>query len=1121
MENNKAIQFFKNMMSPGKTIRTQAESHFEQIKSYPFKESFPIFQEGIKSTDKKICQFATLMMKKMYLDNNEIIDKYINDLETIKNFILSQITFNNQDWDTLKRFGEVLAMIYQRRKENNYNFEEIMQIFNKNDILARKLALFIISNLSELGVINDNFVKQNGNDFIQIFKVTMEDKADEVKSSAIIAFNKFIVNLKEENVQGAFSILINPLLQNILSLFKEKVELEKEIFDSLIFLADSYPKFFINNLNEIIEFVCKIASEIKIDFRLRISSLEIIYTLAHSIPAKIRENQTFVKIFIPLIFNLILDIDNIDSTENWNKLKEEDENELEFMFYHIKSGLERISMDLGGQYFMKTIDNYIQNYLKSNNWVEIHGGFATLAFISESAKDIFSEKLKDLLQYISLGLIHEHPRVRYMALTFLGNLLTETAPKPQKEYVHNILPAIARLLKDEKLLRVKSMACLTLNNFFAGLISKNKNVEKNVELLKPYINDLVDFILNILEQSIKDNYEPLQKNSLECISLLSSIEEKHFEEYYPKIMLGLKKLYYKLNTETAEQKQLRTNCINTIGYLFSGISEDYDKYKDDFIELSKDFIKVLEDLPVEDPQIIAIIEAFINISLGIYFPDFKDIFKKLFSFFEKYISADIGLTLQDAEVDKYVPNEEQPKGVGSVIFNFGVKSKKISVNTFALQLKITSLEALNEIALNLGENFKDYYEKYLNLVRNLLTFAYSRKIRKISIKGIFTCSNACSTDEERKKVFDLIIVDLINLLEFDIEAGFFKDMKCIIKYIGKSLSLFESDMNIDNDRIKKIFEVLYKVLLKVKTKITNLYDLFKNDKDGIYDANDKSDQNSDILQLQKIYQYINILFQGFHLLDNNTFTDCGKYLLNFYSELWKEEQKYLVENNSINEQKSKEVHENSLIMCIHFYNVFMEYSDEQSFRDLSVDFFSKTQEICKLQIGENIIGYILDGYGIICQRQDNILFKEKFNTIINFIENILNRAESKNQISHDKAVRALGKYIYYKVDNNLNLNQEDNEEFNEEYKCNITNKFLNFLPVTNDLEISDKICSELFDQINEEKCQLLLKDKIEEETKKAINRIIELNSKENFIEDLTKLLKCSLSLGLNFSHLVD
>ena len=94
--------------------------------------------------------------------------------------------------------------------------------------------------------------------------------------------------------------------------------------------------------------------------------------------------------------------------------------------------------------------------------------------------------------------------------------------------------------------------------------------------------------------------------------------------------------------------------------------------------------------------------------MGFNFEDFKPIFDKLFNFLSKYISADIGLSWKGAEVDKYVHNdEEQEKGFGSVIFNFGAKSCKITVNTFALQLKIKSLEALNEIALNLVTNFKE------------------------------------------------------------------------------------------------------------------------------------------------------------------------------------------------------------------------------------------------------------------------------------------------------------------------------------------------------------------------------------------------------------------------------
>ena len=118
-----------------------------------------------------------------------------------------------------------------------------------------------------------------------------------------------------------------------------------------------------------------------------------------------------------------------------------------------------------------------------------------------------------------------------------------------------------------------------------------------------------------------------------------------------------------------------------------------------------------------------------------------------------------------------------------------------------------------------------------------------------------------------------------------------------------------------------------------------------------------------------------------------------------------------------------------------------------------------------------------------------------------------------NLITHDKAIRALGKYIYYKCSNDNDLS--------EDYKVNLTNNFLKLLPATGDLEESNIICEELFDQITEEKCSLLLAENIEPELKKAVYRIIELNSKENFIEDLTKLLKTSLTLGLNFSHLVD
>ncbi len=1111
METSKSIQFFNNLMSPTKEIRTQAEKDLEILKKKTFEESFPIFQEGITCQNQRISQLATLIFKKVYLDDKDKKEQLTQkEIEQMKSFIRSQISFENKEWKTLQRLGETLALLYQI-SDIKTSFGEIMELFNNQAFLARKLSMFIISNLSDLGTINDDMAKSNTNDFKTIFAKCFEDQNDTVKISAITAFNRFVVNLKDEKVQELFADMINPLFANILNLFKNDLNVDKQIFDSLIFLVDSYPKFFKNSIDLIIDSVCKISSEKKISFHLRSSSLEIVFSLANSIPGKIRSSKNFQELFVPLLFKLLLEIDNIDSLDKWEELKEEDENDMEFMFYSVKSGLERLSIDLGGEFFMKSINNSIKSYLTSDNWIEIHGGFAALAYIAEGAKDIYVNNLKELLQYISKGLVHPNPRVRYMALIFFGNLLTETAPKPQKEFTKNILPGIAKLLTDnEKSLRVKASACQALNFFLAGLITKNKNIENNIKILSPYIDELVNLIMTVLENSLKISYEPLQQKSLECISLLSNIHEKNFSPYYNKIMPGLKKLFFNLEAKTEKQKQLKTNCINTIGYLFSGISEQYEEYSQDFKELSEAFVNSLDNLPEEDPQIIAIIEAFISISLGMNFKDFEPILKKLFTFLSKYISADIGLTLKDADVDEYIPDEDEKKeGVGSVIFNFGVKSKKISVNTFALQLKIASIESLNEIALNLGVSFKNYTGQYLELTKNLLTFAYSRKIRKTAIKSIYTCTNACMKDEEKKKVFDTIINDLLNLLKFDIEAKFFKDMKCIIKYIGKSINLFEEKVDFDAKIIEKIFEYLKDVIVATQKKINDIYNLFKNDDDGIYDTHDKSDQNTDVFQLQKIYKYINLLYNGLFKLYGEELTPLvKKYLADFFFELWGTEINSITKN--VEEMKSKintkQAHENGIAMCIKFFNIFMGYCDMDSFHTLVDKYYINSQ---KIEDNEEVLSNVIEGYGIICERETKEIFNEKYKNIIIFIQKILQRTKTdENLNTYDKAIRSLGRYIYYQC------NEDDNG-------YNLAKEFLKLLPAVNDLDESDRICSELFDQIIDEKNKLLLDDRNKQETKEAVKRIMNLNRTEQFIDDVTKLVACSMNLGFQFNNLLE
>ena len=98
--------------------------------------------------------------------------------------------------------------------------------------------------------------------------------------------------------------------------------------------------------------------------------------------------------------------------------------------------------------------------------MERNASYTVLACMCEGYKKSFTKNLKEVLQFISTGLTNDHPRVRYAALFAFGLLLKTTAPKPQKEFTNNILPALALLMSDkEKSLRVKTQSCNSLVEF--------------------------------------------------------------------------------------------------------------------------------------------------------------------------------------------------------------------------------------------------------------------------------------------------------------------------------------------------------------------------------------------------------------------------------------------------------------------------------------------------------------------------------------------------------------------------------------------------------------------------------------------------------------------------------
>jgi len=83
--------------------------------------------------------------------------------------------------------------------------------------------------------------------------------------------------------------------------------------------------------------------------------------------------------------------------------------------------------------------------------------------------------------------------------------------------------------------------------------------------------------------------------------------------------------------------------------------------------------------------------------------------------------------------------------------------------------------------------------------------------------------------------------------------------------------------------------------------------------------------------------------------------------------------------------KTKQVHQNGIAMCIQFFNIFMEYSDMDTFHTVADKYYINSQ---KIKDSENMLSHVIEGYGIILEKEDKNIFSEKYKNITVFIQTI-------------------------------------------------------------------------------------------------------------------------------------
>ena len=1099
MQSN-SVKLFENLMSPQKEVREQAEKDLNHLKTLPISQSCPVFAEAMSSQTENIFQLSTLMFKKTFCDDKEKLDKLSpEEKNSLLELVKSKIDLSGaKSWKSLQRIAESLSPLYQATNLSN-GFMDILKWFNdQNNALSRKFAIFVIEVLCTLNAVNESSLDETAiNNFKEIFSKGLDDENIDVKVSTLHCVTEFLINIVNEDILLKFSCLTDKMLNALVSTLKYENEQKNKDFseskgkaalETMIDIVDQHPKFWKGKTDTIITIVNEISKSKIFQNSIRECALELVYSLAKSSPSSIKKSAQFKNVFLPLLFNLLLEIDFENDEKGWEKNIEENENDADEMFYGVRDSFDRLAVDLGGDFVMGCTAEYIKKFLNSQNWIEVHAAFIAMGYLSEGCKEDFSKNLKEFLQFISNGLVHQHPRVRYAALFAFGCVLKSAAPKPQKEFTNNILPALAQLMSEkEPSIRVKTQSCNSLVEFLRGLLNDDLDKEESIKLISNYTNDLVKLLSQLFEYSLKESYYPLQESSLSAISLLSNLLDKDFAPYYDQLMPGLKKLFLGLNAQTEEQKKLKSNTIEAMGFLCSSIAEEKDKYMNDLNEISNAFLNYMKNIPEEDPQLSSIINSFTHLSLAMK-DKFEPYLQQLLPILTNYISADIGFKAQDATLDEYIPADKEEKSkLDSVVFNLGANQTKLSLNTFALQNKILSFTVLYEIANNMEKSFAKYIEGLLKISQSLMEFPYSPKIRKIAIKSVKAALAACPTEGDKKKVLDMMGDTIIKSYKKALEKNFKKDIKVILKALTFAFELIEDKMNFSEKFITDFYDCLGKTCKLIDDSKNKLLDTVLNKKVD-EDEEEEILVDYDFLSEieRKVMEINGILFK---LFKEPLTALVAQNLYDSFLNNW---------NNNLQRKKLKSDLEVLCSLC--FFDDFMEFGAIEGVILFVPTYISNTSNLNTTN--EDLLQSIVFGYGVICKRLNKDQFKEYNAKIITFIANLMQREVNEdNGRTYDNAVSAMGKYLIYQCNNDAN-------------SLNMSKQFIKLLPLKNDLEECKVICEEFFNQIKNNN-PLFVNDTNMPEIKQSLIDIKTLNDEKKFLEEQEDNLKeVATKLGL-------
>jgi Importin repeat len=120
-------------------------------------------------------------------------------------------------------------------------------------------------------------------------------------------------------VNESFNLLVKNIFDSLIYSLNHDEKSGLQVLETLNTLTDVNSKIWQSHIESIVSVICEIAKQKTFESNTRESAVEILLTIANRSPAFLRKSENFKTQFLPLVFELLLEIDNLNDLEKWNK----------------------------------------------------------------------------------------------------------------------------------------------------------------------------------------------------------------------------------------------------------------------------------------------------------------------------------------------------------------------------------------------------------------------------------------------------------------------------------------------------------------------------------------------------------------------------------------------------------------------------------------------------------------------------------------------------------------------------------------------------------------------------------------------------------------------------------